>query len=157
MTRAELDEPDGSARGRTTGSDQRPVRSPGGLPALPDHMYWGSAITSQSNVVSPTPAPRNPAEPVPQAPALWIETTAYGLLHLLLREGKAEMADQTAAWLTHQGSFQGGFRSTQVGAALGLRRRGGGVRRPGLSPGATPAGHGDRPGCAVGVLDHVPH
>lgn len=55
-------------------------------------------------------------DPVPQAPALWIETTAYGLLHLLLREGKAEMADQVAAWLTHQGSFQGGFRSTQVGA-----------------------------------------
>lgn len=78
-----------------------------------DHMYWGSAITSQSNVVSPTPAPRNPVEPVPQAPALWIETTAYGLLHLLLREGKAEMADQAAAWLTHQGSFRGGFRSTQ--------------------------------------------
>ncbi|KAK1327491.1 LOW QUALITY PROTEIN: hypothetical protein QTO34_012993 [Cnephaeus nilssonii] len=68
---------------------------------------------SQSNVVSPTPAPRSPADPVPQAPALWIETTAYGLLHLLLREGRAEMADQVAAWLTHQGSFQGGFRSTQ--------------------------------------------
>ncbi|XP_036891496.1 complement C4-A [Sturnira hondurensis] len=78
-----------------------------------DHMYWGSVITSQSNVVSPTPAPRNPADPVPQAPALWIETTAYGLLHLLLREGKAELADQAASWLTHQGSFQGGFRSTQ--------------------------------------------
>lgn len=78
-----------------------------------DKLYWGSAITSQSNVVSPTPAPRSPAEPVPQAPALWIETTAYGLLHLLLREGRAEMADQVAAWLTHQGSFQGGFRSTQ--------------------------------------------
>lgn len=42
------------------------------------------------------------------------------LLHLLLREGRAEMADQVAAWLTHQGSFQGGFRSTQVGAALGF-------------------------------------
>lgn len=78
-----------------------------------DKLYWGSAISSQSNVVSPTPAPRSPADPVPQAPALWIETTAYGLLHLLLREGRAEMADQVAAWLTHQGSFQGGFRSTQ--------------------------------------------
>ncbi|XP_036104309.1 complement C4-B-like [Molossus molossus] len=78
-----------------------------------DHLYWGSVISSQSNVVSPTPAPRSPADPVPQAPALWIETTAYGLLHLLLREGKAEMADQVAAWLTRQSSFQGGFRSTQ--------------------------------------------
>ncbi|ELK23401.1 Complement C4-A [Myotis davidii] len=78
-----------------------------------DKLYWGSVINSQSNVVSPTPAPRSPADPVPQAPALWIETTAYGLLHLLLREGRAEMADQVAAWLTHQGSFQGGFRSTQ--------------------------------------------
>nr|KAF6276547.1 hypothetical protein mMyoMyo1_001853 [Myotis myotis] len=78
-----------------------------------DKLYWGSVISSQSNVVSPTPAPRSPADPVPQAPALWIETTAYGLLHLLLREGRAEMADQVAAWLTHQGSFQGGFRSTQ--------------------------------------------
>lgn len=57
---------------------------------------------------------------MPQAPALWIETTAYALLHLLLHEGKAEMADQTAAWLTRQGGFQGGFRSTQVGAARGL-------------------------------------
>ncbi|XP_045049056.2 complement C4-A isoform X2 [Desmodus rotundus] len=78
-----------------------------------EHMYWGTVINSQSNVVSPTPAPHSPANPVPQAPALWIETTAYGLLHLLLREGKAEMADQVAAWLTHQGSFRGGFRSTQ--------------------------------------------
>lgn len=88
----------------------------GWSPSLPDKLYWGTVINSQSNVVSPTPAPRSPAEPVPQAPALWIETTAYGLLHLLLREGRAEMADQVAAWLTHQGSFQGGFRSTQVGA-----------------------------------------
>lgn len=56
---------------------------------------------------------------MPQAPALWIETTAYGLLHLLLREGKAELANQVASWLTHQGSFQGGFRSTQVGVAMG--------------------------------------
>ncbi|XP_014991512.3 complement C4-A isoform X6 [Macaca mulatta] len=78
-----------------------------------DNLYWGSVTSSQSNAVSPTPAPRNPADPMPQAPALWIETTAYALLHLLLHEGKAEMADQTAAWLTRQGSFQGGFRSTQ--------------------------------------------
>uniref|UniRef100_A0A8C9ADU1 Complement C4 gamma chain n=1 Tax=Prolemur simus TaxID=1328070 RepID=A0A8C9ADU1_PROSS len=78
-----------------------------------DSLYWGSVTSSQSNAVSPTLAPRSPAEPVPQAPALWIETTAYSLLHLLLREGKAEMADQTAAWLTRQGGFQGGFRSTQ--------------------------------------------
>lgn len=77
------------------------------------YLYWGSVVNSQSNVVSPTPAPHSPADAVPQAPALWIETTAYGLLHLLLREGKAEMADQAAAWLTHQGGFQGGFRSTQ--------------------------------------------
>lgn len=69
-------------------------------------------------MVSPTLAPRSPADPVPQAPALWVETTAYGLLHLLLREGKAEMADHAAAWLTHQSSFRGAFRSTQVGAAL---------------------------------------
>lgn len=74
--------------------------------------------------MSSTPAPRNPSEPVPQAPALWIETTAYGLLHLLLREGKGEMADKVATWLTHQGSFQGGFRSTQVGAATGQLRVG---------------------------------
>ncbi|XP_012292135.2 complement C4-A [Aotus nancymaae] len=78
-----------------------------------DNLYWGSVTGSQNNAVSPTPAPRNPADPVPQAPALWIETTAYALLHLLLHEGKAEMADQAAAWLTRQGSFQGGFRSTQ--------------------------------------------
>ncbi|XP_069344006.1 complement C4-A isoform X2 [Eulemur rufifrons] len=78
-----------------------------------DSLYWGSVTSSQSNAVSPTLAPRSPAEPVPQAPALWIETTAYSLLHLLLREGKAEMADQAAAWLTRQGGFQGGFRSTQ--------------------------------------------
>uniref|UniRef100_A0A2K6SSF0 Uncharacterized protein n=1 Tax=Saimiri boliviensis boliviensis TaxID=39432 RepID=A0A2K6SSF0_SAIBB len=78
-----------------------------------DNLYWGSVTGSQNNAVSPTPAPRSPADPVPQAPALWIETTAYALLHLLLHEGKAEMADQAATWLTHQGSFQGGFRSTQ--------------------------------------------
>uniref|UniRef100_A0A2I3T9Q7 Uncharacterized protein n=1 Tax=Pan troglodytes TaxID=9598 RepID=A0A2I3T9Q7_PANTR len=78
-----------------------------------DNLYWGSVTGSQINAVSPTPAPRNPSDPMPQAPALWIETTAYALLHLLLHEGKAEMADQAAAWLTRQGSFQGGFRSTQ--------------------------------------------
>uniref|UniRef100_UPI0000683218 COMPLEMENT FACTOR C4A n=1 Tax=Homo sapiens TaxID=9606 RepID=UPI0000683218 len=78
-----------------------------------DNLYWGSVTGSQSNAVSPTPAPRNPSDPMPQAPALWIETTAYALLHLLLHEGKAEMADQASAWLTRQGSFQGGFRSTQ--------------------------------------------
>ncbi|XP_015342973.1 complement C4-A [Marmota marmota marmota] len=78
-----------------------------------DYLYWGSVTGSQNNVVSPTLAPRSPADPMPQAPALWIETTAYGLLHLLLREGKAELANQAASWLTHQGSFQGGFRSTQ--------------------------------------------
>lgn len=78
-----------------------------------DKLYWGSVTTSQSTVVSPTPGPLSPTDPVPQAPALWIETTAYGLLHLLLREGKAELAEQAANWLTHQGSFQGAFRSTQ--------------------------------------------
>lgn len=91
-----------------------------GLLSLPDNLYWGSVTSSQSNVLSPTVAPHSPADPVPQAPALWIETTAYGLLHLLLWEGKGELADQAASWLTRQGSFQGGFRSTQVGAALGL-------------------------------------
>ncbi|XP_058934146.1 complement C4-B-like [Kogia breviceps] len=78
-----------------------------------DNLYWGSVTSSQSNVLSPTLAPHSPADPVPQAPALWIETTAYGLLHLLLREGKGELADQAASWLARQGSFQGGFRSTQ--------------------------------------------
>ncbi|XP_007459659.1 PREDICTED: complement C4-A [Lipotes vexillifer] len=78
-----------------------------------DNLYWGSVTSSQSNVLSPTVAPHSPADPVPQAPALWIETTAYGLLHLLLWEGKGELADQAASWLTRQGSFQGGFRSTQ--------------------------------------------
>ncbi|XP_042794265.1 LOW QUALITY PROTEIN: complement C4-A-like [Panthera pardus] len=78
-----------------------------------DNVYWGSVTGSQSNVVPPTLAPRSPADPLPQAPALWIETTAYSLLHLLLQEGKSETADHAAAWLTHQGSFQGGFRSTQ--------------------------------------------
>lgn len=92
------------------------------IPSLPENLYWGLAIGSQDNVVSPTPSPRGPSDPVPQAPALWIETTAYGLLHLLLREGKGEMADKAASWLTHQGSFQGGFRSTQVGAATALGR-----------------------------------
>ncbi|XP_005086901.1 complement C4-A isoform X2 [Mesocricetus auratus] len=78
-----------------------------------ENLYWGLGGGSQNNIVSPTPAPRAPTEPVPQAPALWIETTAYALLHLLLREGKGEMADKAASWLTHQGSFEGGFRSTQ--------------------------------------------
>ncbi|XP_006875630.1 PREDICTED: complement C4-A isoform X1 [Chrysochloris asiatica] len=78
-----------------------------------DNLYWGTVAGSQNNIVLPTPVPRKSSDPVPQAPAVWIETTAYGLMHLLLREGKAEMADQVAAWLTHQGSFQGGFRSTQ--------------------------------------------
>ncbi|XP_045722568.2 complement C4-A-like [Mirounga angustirostris] len=78
-----------------------------------DNLYWGSVLGSQNNAVPPTLAPRGPTDPMPQAPAVWIETTAYGLLHLLLREGKSEMADHAAAWLTHQGSFQGGFRSTQ--------------------------------------------
>uniref|UniRef100_A0A452FTS0 Anaphylatoxin-like domain-containing protein n=1 Tax=Capra hircus TaxID=9925 RepID=A0A452FTS0_CAPHI len=78
-----------------------------------DKLYWGSVTTSPSNVLSPTLAPRSPADPIPQAPAMSIETTAYGLLHLLLWEGKAELADQAASWLTGQGSFQGGFRSTQ--------------------------------------------
>lgn len=86
-----------------------------GLASLPDNLYWGSVTGSQSNVASPTLAPHSPTDPMPRAPAVWIETTAYGLLHLLLWEGKAEMADQAATWLTHQGSFQGGFRSTQVG------------------------------------------
>lgn len=95
--------------------------SPVGLPLLPDNLYWGSVPGSQSNAIPPTLAPQGPADPIPQAPAVWIETTAYGLLHLLLREGKSEMADYAAAWLTHQGSFQGGFRSTQVGAARGLQ------------------------------------
>lgn len=104
----------GGGRARRPGSRSRLA------PFLADKLYWGSVVSSLSNAVSATPAPRSPADPVPQAPALWIETTAYGLLHLLLREGRAEMADQVAAWLTHQGSFQGGFRSTQVGAALGL-------------------------------------
>lgn len=76
-------------------------------------MYWGTVINSQDNVVSATVAPRSPTDPMPLAPALWIETTAYGLLHLLLREGKAEMADQVAAWLTQQSTFQRTFRSTQ--------------------------------------------
>ncbi|KAJ1068641.1 hypothetical protein K5549_011594 [Capra hircus] len=80
---------------------------------ISDKLYWGSVTTSPSNVLSPTLAPHSPADPVPQAPALWIETTAYGLLHLLLWEGKAELADQAASWLTRQSSFQGGFRSTQ--------------------------------------------
>ncbi|KAM4834663.1 complement C4-A-like [Thomomys bottae] len=78
-----------------------------------DNLYWGSVIGSQNNAVPPTLAPRNLSDPVPQAPALWIETTAYGLLHLLLREGKAELADHAANWLNHQGNYQGGFRSTQ--------------------------------------------
>ncbi|KAM7229326.1 hypothetical protein CapIbe_019442 [Capra ibex] len=78
-----------------------------------DKLYWGSVTTSPSNVLSPTLAPHSPADPIPQAPAMSIETTAYGLLHLLLWEGKAELADQAASWLTGQGSFQGGFRSTQ--------------------------------------------
>lgn len=78
-----------------------------------ENLYWGSVAGSQDKAGSPTPAPLSPSEPVPQAPALWIETTAYALLHLLLREGKGEMADKAAAWLTHQGSFKGAFRSTQ--------------------------------------------
>nr|FAA01197.1 TPA: complement C4 isoform-B [Notamacropus eugenii] len=78
-----------------------------------DELYWGPAAGSQ-NVISPTPAAKeDPSKLTPLAPALWVETTAYVLLHLLLREGKAELADQAANWLTHQASFQGGFRSTQ--------------------------------------------
>uniref|UniRef100_A0A4X2LWJ7 Anaphylatoxin-like domain-containing protein n=1 Tax=Vombatus ursinus TaxID=29139 RepID=A0A4X2LWJ7_VOMUR len=79
-----------------------------------DELYWGPVDGSQNNAVSPTPsAGGSPSIPTPLAPALWVETTAYVLLHLLLREGKAELADQAADWLTHQASFQGGFRSTQ--------------------------------------------
>ncbi|XP_041628708.1 complement C4-A-like [Vulpes vulpes] len=78
-----------------------------------DNLYWGSVPGSQGNAIPPTMVPQGPTDPVPQAPAVWIETTAYALLDLLLREGKSEMADHAAAWLTHQGSFQGGFRSTQ--------------------------------------------
>nr|XP_020752836.1 complement C4-A-like [Odocoileus virginianus texanus] len=84
-----------------------------GSPFTPDKLYWGSVTTSPSNVLSPTLAPRSPADPIPQVPAMSIETTAYGLLHLLLWEGKAELADQAASWLSRQGSFQGGYRSTQ--------------------------------------------
>ncbi|XP_043819332.1 complement C4-A-like [Dromiciops gliroides] len=79
-----------------------------------DDLYWGPVAGSQSNAISPTPsAGAGPSQPTPLAPALWVETTAYVLLHLLLREGKAEMADQAASWLIRQASFQGGFRSTQ--------------------------------------------
>uniref|UniRef100_A0A8C3XB57 C4a anaphylatoxin n=1 Tax=Catagonus wagneri TaxID=51154 RepID=A0A8C3XB57_9CETA len=78
-----------------------------------DNLFWGSLPSSQSNALSPTLAPHRPTDSMPQAPALWIETTAYALLHLLLREGRAELADQTASWLTRQGSYEGGFRSTQ--------------------------------------------
>ena len=78
-----------------------------------EHLYWGLVLGSQDKVVLRPTAPRSPTEPVPQAPALWIETTAYALLHLLLREGKGKMADKAASWLTHQGSFHGAFRSTQ--------------------------------------------
>lgn len=78
-----------------------------------DHLYWGSVPGSQSNVVSPSLAPHSPAEPVPRAPAVWIETTAYALLHILRREGEPETTVRIADWLTHQGGFQGGFRSTQ--------------------------------------------
>ncbi|XP_058162498.1 complement C4-A [Dasypus novemcinctus] len=78
-----------------------------------DYLYWGSVAGSVDSAAPATPAPPGPSGPVPQAPALWIETTAYGLLHLLLREGKGTAADRAAAWLTRQGSFQGGFRSTQ--------------------------------------------
>ncbi|XP_068929376.1 complement C4-A-like [Petaurus breviceps papuanus] len=78
-----------------------------------DDLYWGPVAGSQ-NVISPTQsADDGPSKPTPLAPALWVETTAYVLLHLLLREGKGELADQAANWLTHQASFQGGFRSTQ--------------------------------------------
>ncbi|XP_054985074.1 complement C4-B isoform X2 [Sorex araneus] len=76
-------------------------------------LYWSSVITSQNNDVTLAPPPRHPEDPMPQAPAVWVETTAYGLLHLLLREGKAEMAEQVASWLTQQSSFKGAFRSTQ--------------------------------------------
>ena len=105
-----------ATKGQTT---QMLPRSPVGL-LYPDKLYWGSVTTSPSNVLSPTLAPRSPADPIPQVPAMSIETTAYGLLHLLLWEGKAELADQAASWLSRQGSFQGGYRSTQVGAVLGF-------------------------------------
>lgn len=125
------------------------------FPSLPENLYWGVVIGSQDNVVSPTAAPRSPSEPVPQAPALWIETTAYALLHLLLREGKGEMADKAASWLTHQGSFHGAFRSTQVGAATGLGVGGPEPKFP--TPGLTSLGHCGHPGCPVCLLDHFAH
>uniref|UniRef100_A0AAQ4VMX2 Complement C4-A n=1 Tax=Mus musculus TaxID=10090 RepID=CO4A_MOUSE len=78
-----------------------------------ENLYWGLVLGSQDKVVLRPADPRSPTEPVPQAPALWIETTAYALLHLLLREGKGKMADKAASWLTHQGNFHGAFRSTQ--------------------------------------------
>lgn len=83
------------------------------FPSLPENLYWGLVLGSQDKVVLRPADPRSPTEPVPQAPALWIETTAYALLHLLLREGKGKMADKAASWLTHQGNFHGAFRSTQ--------------------------------------------
>lgn len=98
--------------------------------SLLEHLYWGLVLGSQDKVVLRPADPRSPTEPVPQAPALWIETTAYALLHLLLREGKGKMADKAASWLTHQGSFHGAFRSTQVGAATGLAQGGWLVLRP---------------------------
>ncbi|XP_044529852.1 complement C4-A isoform X2 [Gracilinanus agilis] len=78
-----------------------------------DDLFWGPVAGSQNNAVSPTASVGSASETTTLAPALWVETTAYVLLHLLLREGKAELADQAASWLTRQASFQGGFRSTQ--------------------------------------------
>ncbi|MGH0187849.1 UNVERIFIED_CONTAM: hypothetical protein FKN15_026736 [Acipenser sinensis] len=50
---------------------------------------------------------------VPQAQAITVETTAYGLLAALANR-EQELAESVYRWLSEQQNYGGGFRSTQV-------------------------------------------
>ncbi|XP_028911128.1 complement C4-A [Ornithorhynchus anatinus] len=69
-----------------------------------DRLFWSQGLGSKDELLGPEAA---------LAPAFAVETTGYGLLHLLLREGTEVEAGQAARWLTKHGSFGGHFRSTQ--------------------------------------------
>ncbi|MBN3273777.1 CO4 protein, partial [Polyodon spathula] len=53
------------------------------------------------------------AHSVPQAQAITVEMTAYGLLAALANKDK-ELAESVYLWLSEQQNYGGGFRSTQV-------------------------------------------
>ncbi|XP_038624132.1 complement C4-like [Tachyglossus aculeatus] len=69
-----------------------------------DALFWSQGLSSKDQPPGPEAA---------LAPAFAVETTGYGLLHLLLHEGSQEEAGQAARWLTKHAGFGGHFRSTQ--------------------------------------------